>query len=44
MGAIMLGGDDQPRRILVDAMDDAGPRHAADSRELPRAMVEQRID
>ena len=25
-------------------MDDAGPRHAADAAELPRAMMQQRVD
>src|SRR3546814_8387548 len=42
--AVVLGGDDQPRRILVDPVDDARPRDSADPAQLPRAMVEQRVD
>src|SRR3546814_20682467 len=41
---VVLGGDDQPAGVLVDAMDDPRPRDAADARQLPRAMVEQRVD
>src|SRR3546814_11107592 len=41
---VVLRGDDQAARILVDAVDDAGPRDAADARKLSRAMVEQRVD
>ena len=39
-----LGDDQQPRRVLVDAVDDARPRDAADPGQPPRAMVEQRVD
>ena len=44
MRRIGLGDDQQPRCILVDAMDDPRPRDAADARQPPGAMVEQRID
>ena len=42
--AVVLGRDDQPAGILVDAVDDARTRDAADPRQLPRAMVQQRVD
>ena len=39
-----LCDDQQPRRILVDPVDDAGPGDAADARQRAAAMVEQRVD
>ena len=39
-----LGDDQQARRVLVDAVDDARPRNAADARQRSAAMVEQRVD
>src|SRR3546814_4538976 len=44
MRAVGLCDDQQARSILVDAMNDAGARHAADSGESALAMMEQRID
>ena len=44
VGAVVLRGDDQPAGILVDAVDDARTRNAPDPRQLPSAMVEQRVD
>jgi len=44
MRAIGLGGDHQPRRVLVDPMHDPRSRHAADAGELAGAMVEQCVD
>ena len=36
-----LGDDQQSRRVLVDAMDDPGPRDAANPRQRAVAMMEQ---
>ena len=44
MRDVGLGDDQQARRVLVDPVDDARPRHAADARQLAAAMVEQRVD
>ena len=41
---IGLGDDEQSRRVLVDAVDDAGPRDPADPRQPAGAVVEQRVD
>lgn len=41
---IGLGYDQQAGSVLVDAMDDTRPRHAADARQLSLAMVQQGID
>src|SRR3546814_3441094 len=43
MRAVGLCDDQQARSILVDAMNDAGARHAADSGESALAMMEQRL-
>ena len=43
-GALVLGGDEKPARILVEAVDDAGPGHAAHARQLRPAMGDERID
>ena len=40
MRLVMLGNDKQPRRILVDTMDNSRPRDAADSAQRAAAMVE----
>ena len=32
MGPVVLGDDEQAGRVLVEAVDDAGPLHAADAR------------
>ena len=34
---------EQSRRVLVDPVNDSGPRNSANSRQLARAMVEQRV-
>ncbi len=39
-----LGHDQQPARVLVEAVHDAGPRHAADARQALAAMGDQRVD
>jgi hypothetical protein len=44
MGAIGFRHDQQARRILVDAVDDAGAFFATDARERVAAMMQQRID
>ena len=44
VGDVGLGDDQQARRVLVDAVDDAGPRDAADARQAAAAMVEQGVD
>ena len=44
MGDVVLGDDQQARRILVDPVDDPGPRHAADAATGSAAMMEQRVD
>ena len=43
-GALVLGGDQQARGVLVQAVDDAGPRLAADADQLVAAMGDQGID
>ncbi len=44
VGDVGLGDDEQPRRVLVDAVDDAGAGDAADARQAAVAMVEERVD
>ena len=44
MGFVGLGHDQQAARVLVEAMDDAGPGHAADARQAWPAMGDERID
>jgi hypothetical protein len=39
-----LGDDQQAARVLVEAVDDAGPAHAADAREAVAAMGDERVD
>ncbi len=40
---VVLGGDQHPRGILVEAMDDAGPQFAADAGEI-LAVMQQGVD
>ncbi len=44
MRAIRFGDDQQARRILVDPVHDARPRHAADAGQLAPAMMQQGIN
>ena len=44
MGAVGLGDDHQAGRVLVEAVDDAGPAHAADAGQARAAMGDQRVD
>jgi hypothetical protein len=44
MGAVGFRRHQKAGRILVDAVDDAGPHLAADARQAARAMVQQRVD
>src|SRR5271169_4445058 len=44
MRALGLGDDHQPAGVLVEAMDDARPSHAADTGKAGAAMGDQRID
>jgi hypothetical protein len=44
MGDVGLGDHQQPRCILVDAVDDARSGDPADPRQARAAMVEQRVD
>ncbi len=44
MRGVGLGDDQQPARILVDAMHDAGLLHPADAGKTVAAMGDQRID
>src|SRR5271169_3609345 len=44
MRALGLGDDHQPAGVLVEAMDDAGPSHAADAGKAGAAMRDQRVD
>src|SRR5271169_1167184 len=44
MRGVGLGDDDQPGSVLVEAMDDAWPPDAADSREARAAMADQCVD
>jgi hypothetical protein len=43
MSRVGLGDDQKPGRIFVEAMNDAGTAHAADSREAVPAMGDQSI-
>jgi hypothetical protein len=43
-GGIGLGGHEAAGGVLVEAMDDAGALHSADSRELAAAVVEEGVD
>ena len=42
--ALVLGRDQQAARVLVEAMDDARPRLAADAGQRRAAMGDQRVD
>ena len=44
VGDVGLGHHQQPRRVLVDAVDDARPGDPADARQRAAAMVEQGVD
>ena len=44
VGAVGLGDDHQPARVLVEAVDDARPRDAADAGQAVAAMGDQRVD
>jgi len=44
VGAVVLGHDHQARGVLVDAVDDTRPFHAADPGQAIAAMSDQRID
>ena len=44
MGFVILGHHQAAAGFLVEPMDDARSRHAADAAELPGAMMEERID
>ena len=44
MGRVGLGDDQQTRRILVDAVDNAGARHPADPGQAAGAVVEESVD
>jgi hypothetical protein len=44
VGEVALGADDQSRRVLVEAVDNARPGDAADARKAVAAMGDQRID
>lgn len=44
MRPVGLGNDQQAGSILVDPVDDAGPRDAADPGKLPPAVMEQGVD
>ena len=44
MRLVRLGDDDHSGRLPVKAVDDAGPLHAADPAQAPRAVREQRVD
>ena len=44
MSDVGLGDDQQPRRVLVDPVDDARPGNAADPRKAAAAMMQQRVD
>ena len=43
MRAVVLGDDEQARRILVEPVDDAGPLDPADARQAVAAMGDERI-
>lgn len=44
MGPVRLGNDEEPGRVLVDAVHDPWPSNAADARKLPGTVMKQRID
>ncbi len=44
MGAVVLGDDQQARRVLVEPVHDAWPPHAADARQAVAAMGDERVD
>ena len=44
MGGIVFGNDEKAARVLVNAVDDARTDGPADARQLPRAVVKQRVD
>ena len=44
MGGIVFGNDEKAARVLVNAVDDARADGPADARQLPRAVVKQRVD
>ena len=44
MCCVRLGNHEQSGRVFVEAMDDAGPARAADSRQAVAAVCEKRID
>ena len=44
MGGVGLGGDHDAGGLLVDAVDDAGPRHSADPRQARPAVGQQGVD
>ena len=44
VGAVVFGGDDQPRGVPVDAVDDPRPQHAVDPGQGVAAVVEQGVD
>ena len=44
VGAVVLGDHQKPRRLLVDAVDDAGAGDSADAAEAAAAMMEQGVD
>ena len=41
---IILSNDEQARSVLVDPVDNAGPRDAADAGQPPCAMMKQCVD
>ncbi len=44
MRLVVFGDDEAAAGVLVEPVDDAGPRHAADAAQLPGAMMQQRVD
>ncbi len=44
VGAIGLGDDHQAGRVLVEAVDDARPAHAADTGEAVATVRDERVD
>ena len=44
MGLIRLGDHQETARVLIEAVDDAGPPHSADAGETRPAMGDERID
>src|SRR5689334_7939361 len=43
MGAVILGDDHQPGRVLVEPVHDAGPLHTPNARKARAAMGDQRV-